>query len=163
MSAARDACPGLRVAGILSPKAARPGEAEVIEALDPASGQRLLLARRRPSVSPHAGSATPRWAFDPAALAWGETLLRAATPCDLLVVDELGPLEFERAEGWVGGLAAVDGGAYRVALVVVRPRLLGHARRRWPRARLLTLVDPARAAATARALAAELAPRLRPG
>jgi nucleoside-triphosphatase THEP1 len=27
-------------------------------------------------------------------------MLKSATPCDLLVVDELGPLEFERREGW---------------------------------------------------------------
>ena len=37
---------------------------------------------------------------DAEVLAWGTRILQQATPCDLLVVDELGPLKFERGEGW---------------------------------------------------------------
>ncbi len=51
-------------------------------------------------------------------------MLESATPCDLLIVDELGPLEFERNEGWPAGLAAIDSAAYKVGVVVIRPELL---------------------------------------
>jgi hypothetical protein len=70
-------------------------------------------------------------------MAWGNDVLGAATPCDLLIVDELGPLEFERNRGWTDGLAAVDSGDYRHALVVVRPQLLPAARARWPHAQVV--------------------------
>src|SRR4030067_480562 len=45
---------------------------------------------------------------------------------------ELGRLECEEGGGWSAGLAAVDSGAFTAAVVVVRPRLLSEAHRRWP-------------------------------
>jgi len=48
-----------------------------------------------------------------------------------LIVDELGPLEFEREEGWIAGVSAVDSGEYQAALVVIRPSLLMMASQRW--------------------------------
>ncbi len=39
--------------------------------------------------------------FDPAVLAWGNQVLRDSIPTDLLIVDEIGPLEFNQAIGWV--------------------------------------------------------------
>ena len=58
-------------------------------------------------------------------LIWGNHVLSNSTPCDLLVVDELGPLEIDRGTGWQAGLAAVDSKEYAVAVVVVRAELLG--------------------------------------
>lgn len=159
VTAVRSRHPGLLVAGILSPKVFAEGEEHAIDAVDLASGRRRLLARRRPYPEA-ARTATPGWEFDAAALAWGEAVLRSATPCHLLVVDEVGPLEFEHGEGWPGGLEAVDGGAYRVALVVVRPALVPPARRRWPQAQLLSIADPGQAVTTARETAASLCPIL---
>ncbi|MBN2114014.1 MAG: hypothetical protein JW785_07805 [Acidimicrobiia bacterium] len=159
VTAVRSRHPGLLVAGILSPKVFVGGQEHAIDAVDLASGQRRRLARRR-ALPAATESATPRWEFDAAALAWGEGVLRSATPCALLVVDELGPLELEHGEGWPAGLQAVDGGAYRVALVVVRPTLLPPARRRWPRAQLLSVSDPEQAVAAARETAAALTPLL---
>ena len=72
-----------------------------------------------------------------------DTAPQAGTPAgavapDLLVVDELGPLEFARGVGLTEGLTAVDAGRYAVACVVVRPALVDEALRRWPDA---TVVD----------------------
>jgi nucleoside-triphosphatase THEP1 len=50
--------------------------------------------------------------------------LRAATPCDVLVVDELGPLELIHGKGWIVALDILQARNYRAALVVVRPCLL---------------------------------------
>ncbi|MCJ7625183.1 MAG: hypothetical protein MUO76_16925, partial [Anaerolineaceae bacterium] len=69
--------------------------------------------------------------------------------CDLLVVDELGPFELVRAEGWVSGVKLVDGGNYRLALVVVRPELRRVALQRWPHAEFIELESSAQVATKA--------------
>jgi len=72
------------------------------------------------------------------------------------VVDELGPLEFEEGRGWLTGLAAVDCGAFTAAVVVVRPRLLAEARRRWPGAEVVEVAGKAGAAEAGAGLARRL-------
>jgi nucleoside-triphosphatase THEP1 len=113
-----------------------------IDLLDLSSGERFQLAQRIPddagsNTGKNGEVMTKRWAFDPQVLALGSRILAKSVPCDLLVVDELGPLEFERGEGWVEGLAALDSGLYRVALVVIRPELLEVARSRWHSAQVI--------------------------
>ena len=109
--------------------------------MDLRGGETRALARRR-----DAGEAAPgerrRWVFDEAVLAWGDARLAAATPCDLLVVDELGPLELDEGRGWTAGIAAVDSGDYGAAIVVVRPALLERARARWPMAAIADAAAP---------------------
>jgi nucleoside-triphosphatase THEP1 len=129
------------VAGILSPAVLAGGEKVAIEALDLRSGERRLLARRRQGDSSASGLLTPAWAFDEATTAWGNSVLQRATPCDLLIVDELGVLEMERNLGWTAGLAAVSAGQYRYALVVVRPQLLDTALTRWPHAQVVDVMS----------------------
>jgi hypothetical protein len=46
-------------------------------------------------------------------------------------VDEIGPLEMTRGEGWVNALYALDSRQYRQALLVMRPKLLAMAQARW--------------------------------
>lgn len=62
--------------------------------------------------------------FDPATMAWGNEVLAQATPCHLLVVDEMGPLEMEPGAGWTKAFVALRGGHFALALIVVRPELL---------------------------------------
>lgn len=73
-----------------------------------------------------------RFRFDPESLTWGNETLAHATPCDLLVVDELGPLEIERGKGWQKAFDALRGNDYTLALIVVRPELLERAQRKLP-------------------------------
>jgi len=132
---------GWDVAGVLSP-ARFVGEKKVgIDGVDLRSGARRALAARRTTdeAAGAVGIVTQRWRFDDAALAWGHAVLAHATPCDLLVVDELGPLEWLQGQGWQAGLAAIDTRAFVTALVVVRPSLLELALARWPAATVLTL------------------------
>jgi nucleoside-triphosphatase THEP1 len=68
------------------------------------------------------------WYFDSRTLEWGNHILASSTPCDLLIVDELGPLEFIYQKGWQSALTILPHGRYRVALVVIRPELLAMAR-----------------------------------
>ena len=73
-----------------------------------------------------------RFRFDPAVLAWGNRALIRATPGDLLVVDEIGPLELERGTGWMNAFDVLRGRDFRLALVVIRPELVAQAQRRLP-------------------------------
>lgn len=108
-----------------------------IWAQDPGSGEKRLLASHRPGQ--HQGPRLGSWHFDQQTIAWVNRLLDAATPCDLLVIDELGPLEFEHGQGFRAAFAALDSRGYRLALVVVRPECLNQAIERWPEAEIITL------------------------
>jgi nucleoside-triphosphatase len=150
---------GWQVAGVLSPACLEAGLKTGIDIVDLRSGERRHLADLAPDpaaatwvgmpsgdvpsqdgISQSTASIrTRKWIFDTAALSWGSRILAAAIPCDLLVVDELGPIEFERHEGWVEGLSAVDSKKYHLALVVVRPELLATARQRWDSAVIITV------------------------
>jgi nucleoside-triphosphatase len=117
---------GWRVGGFLSPaRLDASGRKVGIDLLDLASGERCPLAEVRSEGPTDVG----KYVFDREAIRLGVRLARAAPPDGLLVVDELGPLELERGQGWVGALEALQAGRFRAALVVVRPELLETARR----------------------------------
>ncbi len=114
---------GRDVAGVLTLPRFDSGEKIGMEVADLRTGARVALAER---AAPGAGTATLRWRFDDAALARGERILRAAVPCDVLIVDELGPLELIHQQGWCVAFDLLTTQQYRHALVVVRPHLVEH-------------------------------------
>lgn len=123
---------GLKMGGLLSPPVFEDGVKIGIDLVNLYSNEtRRLAVRRTPT---NEGVLTHNWAFDPEVLAWGDTILASVPAVDVLVIDELGPLEFERGEGWQHGLSAFDKGDYRIGIVVVRPWLLDTALARWPHA-----------------------------
>lgn len=111
----------LRAAGLISYGVFEGTEKVAIELCALPSGERRRLAERRAYL---AGDATPLWAFDQAALAWGDAHLAQLTACDVLIVDELGPLELLHGRGWQSAFAVLAAGRYQMACVVVRPTLL---------------------------------------
>ncbi len=135
------------ITGILAPAVLAEDTKIGIDALDLTSGERRRLAQRLTDSS--AGIRTQRWSMDRGTIDWCNQVLRKSTPCDLLVVDELGPLEFERDEGFREGLTALDSGQYRAALVVVRTELLHFAEERWPEAVVHTIRNREHAAVSA--------------
>jgi nucleoside-triphosphatase THEP1 len=121
-----------RVAGLLSTPVFVDEEKMGICARDLASGAQCQLA------SKHAHEPFSvimgEWHFDPRVLAWGNTVLEGSTGLSseeelsrLLVVDELGPLELLRNQGWLAALPLLNSRKYRAGLVVVRPELLERA------------------------------------
>lgn len=128
---------GLDVKGVICPPVIEGGLKTGIDLLNTTTGeQRRLAVLRNGSTR---GVVTERWQFDEDTLKWGNAILKNATPCDILFVDELGPLEFERGEGWQNGLSAIDSRACEMAIVVVRPALVESACRRWPDAEVITV------------------------
>lgn len=67
---------------------------------------------------------TPGWRFQPGVFAWANEALSRSTPCDLLVIDELGPLEVLGGRGWTQALDILRSRLFRLALVVCRCGLL---------------------------------------
>jgi nucleoside-triphosphatase len=129
---------GRSIGGVLSPALFEQGEKIGIDTIDLRTDERRRLADHFDPA--HGGPSTQRWSFHTEVIAWGNEVLHAATPCELLIVDELGTLEFDRGEGWMAGLNAIDAGDYRMGVVVIRPELLDVAQQRWPQARVITIV-----------------------
>ena len=131
---------GLDVAGIISPAVFTESQKTAIDALDLRLWERKRLADLRTSEKVDLG--TKRWSFHPSAVQWGNQVIADAVPCDLLIIDELGPLEFDRSEGWVEGFSAVESREYQLAVVVIRPSLLNSAREGWDISREINLDLP---------------------
>lgn len=66
----------------------------------------------------------PGWELDGAAFTRGNEILAVATPCDLLIVDEVGPLELLDGQGWTQAFSTLGSRDYGAALVVCRPHLV---------------------------------------
>jgi nucleoside-triphosphatase THEP1 len=99
--------------------------------VDLSSGERRLLARMSLVTT---GEQLGRYSFYPDAIAWANEVLAAAVAArpDLLIVDEIGPLELERGGGLAPVLELLATGRARRALVVVRSWLLDALRARLP-------------------------------
>ena len=128
---------GYAVAGVLSPHVIADGARVAID-LTTVGGERRRLAVPRHRAPNHSSC----WLFNEATLAWGNDVLRHSPPADVLVIDELGPLEFEQHAGLTAGLALVDAHHHRLTCVVVRPRLLSLALLRWPSAEVRWAGEP---------------------
>jgi nucleoside-triphosphatase THEP1 len=112
---------GINVAGVLTLPRFVNDEKVGLDVEDVRSGERGVLAVR---AEVGTGTAQLGWKFDSAGLARGDLILRTATPCDVLVVDELGPLELDNSQGWVVALEILRAGKFDLAIVVVRPSLI---------------------------------------
>ncbi len=99
-----------------------------LDVLDVGSGETRRLTRP-PDAKP--AIVQGRFRFDPDTMDWGNEALTHATPCQLLVVDELGPLELERQRGWRKAFDVLQRN-FALALVVVRPELVIKAQLRLP-------------------------------
>jgi nucleoside-triphosphatase len=112
---------GLSCAGVLSPACHEAQQKVGITLVDVATGE------ERPLASADDGTQGLRWGryrFVTSSLKWGTQRLARATPCDLLVVDEVGPLEMKLGKGLVNALDVLAGGGFSLALVVARPELV---------------------------------------
>jgi nucleoside-triphosphatase THEP1 len=121
---------GKRVGGILSPAVFDQESRLGYDVLDIQTGRQMLLCRR--DIAPTGGEAGPfRFAID--AVRFGNSALEqaAADRVDLIIIDELGPLEFD-GRGWNSGLAKILESFHGSLLLVVRPNLVGRLSERWP-------------------------------
>lgn len=147
---------GWDVAGILSPPVFENGEKTGIRVQNLRTGETRPLAQLAPSPAGRGpggetlpspigrgaggeGLSLGRWLFSPSALAWGNDILAACLPCDLFIVDELGPLELLRGAGWTNALQALRSQRYRAGIAVIRPELIETAQKIFPQSEVLPL------------------------
>jgi nucleoside-triphosphatase THEP1 len=116
---------GWDAAGLLSPAVFQNEVKDSILAEDIRSGEKRLLATIHPQTETDLSFGD--WFFNRNTLEWGNQVLQSSSPCDLLVIDELGPLEFNLSLGWVSALDVIKTAHFRLALVVIRPELLEQA------------------------------------
>jgi nucleoside-triphosphatase THEP1 len=120
---------GLDCAGIVSP-ALFDGAAKVgIDVQDVRTNERRRLADLDPTP---AGLRLGPFRFSEESLAWAAERLGDACPCQILIVDEIGPLELELGQGWVEALDVLRRGDYELAVAVVRLSLVATIRERLP-------------------------------
>lgn len=113
---------GRTVDGLLCPGRFEQGEKNGFFALHLRTQESRLVASAIPGELN--GIQLGPWTFDERVFAWGNRCLQQADGVDLLVVDELGPLEFNRQAGWVASFELLERKKYRLALVVIRPECI---------------------------------------
>ncbi len=116
---------GWDVAGLLSLAIFKGGVKTGILTQDLRTGEArplAVLATQPPLTTHHLPLG--QWHFDPSVIAWGNQILESRQPCDLFIVDELGPLEFFRGEGWVSAFDALRQVHYRLTVIVIRPECI---------------------------------------
>lgn len=128
--------------GILSPPELEDGQKKGINLLNVFTGEECHFAA--PNDTGETKLATHGWKMDPKAVDYARETLKQATPCDILFVDELGPLEFNRGEGLMEGFSAIDSRSYHLAFVTIRPSLLESALGRWPDAKVVNVTGETR-------------------
>jgi nucleoside-triphosphatase THEP1 len=94
----------------------------------------------RQLTSPQGKVSQGSYRFDPEVLKWGGEVLTQSKSCDLLAIDELGPLEIERGQGWAVGIRILREGQFRLGLAVVRPELVTQTRSQLPNVPLEVLL-----------------------
>ena len=152
---AEQACSaGWDVAGVVSLPYLEGARKTGIQALDLRSGESRLLASNRPSTG--AGLHFCNWHFCKAVLEWANGVLQNASPCDLLIVDEIGALELKAGGGFTAALPILAVGRYRCAVAAVRMELEQNMRALWPDSSSIRISTPEEAARQAEALLAEM-------
>ncbi len=128
---------GWSIAGVLCPAVFENGVKTAIDMLDLSTGIQSQLAV---TLKQKTGEIiTDHWDFRADVLSHGNGILGSIGQCDLLIVDELGPLEFYRKKGWVKAFDTIARGEFKRAVVVIRPELIEEARTLWPSAGVINL------------------------
>lgn len=131
---------GWQITGVRSPAIMEAGQKTGIAVENLATHENHKLAVHE--TKPQGMEDEPiHWTFDTQVLAWGNQVFKHVVPTDLLMVDEIGPLEMKRGEGWVNALPALDSRQYRQAILVMRPKLLSLAQERWTWGQLIIIQE----------------------
>jgi nucleoside-triphosphatase THEP1 len=156
----RAAAVRLRLGGFLSVARFEGDEKTGIDLMDAATGEIVLLAVvESDGTQMNAGERglgkdvrTGHYRFNPAALAAGLRYAAKGQGADVFFVDELGPLELLRGEGWADVIPMIRARDFGAALVVVRPELIEVARQQMslpPETPVITVNEDNRAAVAA--------------
>ncbi|MDR3574663.1 MAG: nucleoside-triphosphatase [Anaerolineaceae bacterium] len=114
--------PGRSISGLLSPGRFTGADKTGYYVIDLASETHRLLASLVPGEIE--GFHLGHWVFDTQVLAWGNQKLRQSANANVLVIDELGFLEFDLQTGWTSAFERLKKKDYNLAVVVIRPECI---------------------------------------
>ena len=134
----------LHIEGLISPPVFTNGEKTSIDLVDLHQGQVKRLAELNTRAIDDELS-TMRWQFNAEVVDWGNQVIEKALPCQVFIIDELGPLEFERGGGFVSAIPMINTHDFDVAVIVVRNLLSNIAAMHWPDAEVVYLAVENRA------------------
>jgi nucleoside-triphosphatase THEP1 len=120
---------GVDVGGVITERSEAGSDRE---AVDVATGARRPFGRQgqageAPSAAPAQGvedPLTPSWRYDDDVFRWGNEVFARDGDREVLLVDELGPVELLGGRGWTRPLERLAAGDFQTAVVVCRPGLL---------------------------------------
>lgn len=144
---------GIKTTGIYSPARIEKGVKTGIFAVDISTEAKKLLAIHQPGWDIE--NPIREWKIDPKVLNWGNDVIQKSVPTNILIIDELGYLEFEKNKGWISAFKILDKGDYKSAIVVVRTGLLENALAKFENAVVITIADPAQTKENASFLVAQ--------
>ena len=130
---------GNSVKGIISPGVYKYNKKVAIDAVDIATGKVIKLADYIPGWDPK--KPISEWKVNKDAILWGNSVLKNSIPCDVLIIDEIGYLEFEKKDGWLEAFIVLETNQYKVSFIVVRNSLVKEALLRWPEAKIMRVKD----------------------
>lgn len=128
---------GLCLGGLVSPPVLENGKRIRIDLLAPCTGERRPLAYRRGNKG--GDISTAAWQLAADTLEWGNSVLERFEPCDLFILDEMSPLEFDHNVGFVAAFDIVARHKDIPSFITIRPSLLPIARLYWPWGQILDL------------------------
>ena len=132
---------GSSVGGILSPAIRKQGQRVGSNALDLLTGEEVPFARLSPYRSFKEGEVVGDYTISRDGILFACTAIRRAVDsrCDLVVIDEVGPLEL-RGSGLMPTVELALASAVNV-LIVVRSSLKGAVQRRFPEYKFVVAAD----------------------
>jgi nucleoside-triphosphatase THEP1 len=111
---------GVAMAGIVSIGIFEQGEKVAIEVVDLMSGESRLLARIQKEVETDLRFGD--WSFFPETFEWANQQLGSISQTDLLILDEIGPLELDQGSGFQDGLSLFEKGNFHLGILTARPK-----------------------------------------
>ncbi len=128
---------GYSVAGIISPGIYHDGMKVGITAMNIKSGEQVKLADYSPGWDIE--NSLRVWRIISDAISWGNDVLNKSIPCDVLIIDEIGYLEFEKNNGWNKSFEILEKNGFKIAFVVVRKCFVESALLHWGKAQIIKI------------------------
>ncbi len=114
----------LKIGGVVSPPVFAGGDEKIgFQGEDVATGDQWALGRLNGSLD---GPRLGPWSFSSEGFRLGISAVREAInlQADLIVLDEIGPLELIRGEGYAAVLPELPSSPVKILMLVVRPELI---------------------------------------
>jgi nucleoside-triphosphatase THEP1 len=128
---------GMRIAGVISPGIFEGEQKIAIEMIDLVSREGRLLAILKDDEE--TGLQFGDWSFYEQTIKWGNQRLEYSPTCDILILDEVGPLELDFNQGLQQGLNKLAAGNYKLGMISLRPKCAEAIQQLFPRIELFYL------------------------